>query len=236
MARANRSTGVTAIGIINLIVGIPCLCCGGFMSGSGFINAVTKPDPTQVIKIDDRAAANNPFAQGMRVGLEQQAFLQKELPRINLVRGLTYGAGTVGSLLLLVSGILLLLRVGLGKWVCVAGATLVLISMLAEVGYTSVFVYPATQKFAETQKREGKAPPAGAGTGSVLGQFLQPCGALLLGGGYSLLAIAVMLGSPASAFGIPTRRRREDEHGDNQYGLDDDRRDDFDDRPDDRHR
>ncbi len=235
MARARRSSAITAVGIINLVVGIPCLCCGGAMSGSGFIHAATKPDPTQVVKIDDKAAANNPFAQGMKIGLEQQAFLQKELPRLNLIRGLTYGIGTVGSLLLLISGVLLLLRVGLGKWVCIAGAALVFIGTLSEVAYTSLFVYPATQKFAEKRKLEGKAPPAGAGTGSVLGQFMQPCGSLLVGGGYSLFAIAVMLTSPASAFGIPVRRRRDDEYTD-RFDDDDDRRDDFDEHPDDRYR
>jgi len=219
MARAKRSAAVMTIAIINLVIGFPCLCCGGITSGSGLINAVSKPDPNQ-IKIDDKAAANNPFMQGMKQGLEQEVFIQKELPNKHLVQGLTYGIGTVGALLLLTSGILLLLQMGVGRWVCIVGAALVLIGTLAEAVHTGLFVYPTAQKFAEKQKQEGKTPPAGSMTGGTIGQLMAPCGGVLIGGGYSVFAIIVMLMTPAAAFGKAARRPEDQEF--------DDRRDDYD--------
>src|SRR5262245_14891469 len=136
MPKAQRSASITTIAVINLIIGFPCLCCAGIMSGSSWYNVAAKPDPNQ-LKIDDKTAANNPFMQGMKQGLEQAVFIQKELPSMHLINGVMYGMGTVGSLLLFASGIMLLLRVGLGRWVCVLGAALILMSTVLMVAYTA---------------------------------------------------------------------------------------------------
>jgi hypothetical protein len=231
MPRAERSGTITTIAVINLIIGFPCLCCGGLASGNGLLNYSVRKDVDK-FKIDDKAAASSPIMQGMQQGMELEIFKQKELPSLHLINMLGFGMGALGSLLLFVSGILLLTRIRLGKWLCIIACVIIFIATLSHLAYTAFVVYPVIKKFGDKQKQEGKTPAANAATGGTIGAFLQPCGGLLVGGLYSLIAIGVMVTAPESAFGIRSARRRrpDDDFDDRRDDFEDEPRDDYDER------
>jgi hypothetical protein len=109
---------------------------------------------------------------------------------------------------------------------------LLLTNAAADMLYSTLFVYPAVQKYQDKQRREGKL--AADATGPEISSLGQPAAFLVLGGGYAILAIAVMLSGPTrDAFAAAARSSRGGDDYDrppDDYDAYDRRRDDIDDR------
>jgi hypothetical protein len=227
MAKAKRPVGATVIAVFNLLFGLPCICCAGIASGGSLFSAMDKGNDQNAFKIEDKDAAQNPFLKGMKQGMEEQEFVEKEVSHSNIANFVMYAIGTLASLLLFVSGILLLMMRNSGRWICILGAGLLLTSAAADMLYSTVFVYPAVQKYQDKQRREGKLAPDT--TGPEISALGQPGAFLVLGGGYAILAIAVMLSGPTrDAFAAASGRRARDDDFDrppDDYDAYDQRRD-----------
>ncbi len=233
MAQAKRPVGVTFIAICNLVFGLPCLCCLGFASTSGLMDARDKGNDPNAFKIEDKDAANNPLLKSMKQGADEKLFVTKEVPHLGVACFVMYGIGTLANLLLFVSGVVLLLMRNWGRWLCILGAVLLLANCAADVVYSAAFVLPASQKFHDKQIREGKLQNQDDELGPEASALLVPVGFLVLSGGYSVLAIAVMLsGASREAFAAANRMPSRDDFDrpPENYDAYEQRRDDFDDR------
>lgn len=230
MAKAKRPAGATVIAVFNLLFGLPCLCCAGISSGGSLVTAMDKGNNQNAFKIDEKEAAKNDILKSIKQSMEEQEFVQKEVSHFYVANFVMYGIGTVASLLLFISGIVLLTMRNSGRWICILGAVLLLTNAVSDMVYSAAFVYPATQKFQEKQRREGKSPDDDAAVSALIA----PGAFLVLGGGYAILAIAVMLsGATRVAYAAAARAgRSHDDEFDRppeDYDAYDQRRD-FDDR------
>jgi uncharacterized membrane protein len=233
MATSKRPAGAMVIAVFNLVFGLPCVCCTGFASVGSMMSAVNPGKNQEEIKIDDKDADKMAFLKLMKQELEKSDVLEKEVPHMAIANFVIYAIGALGSLLMFVSGILLLMMRNSGRQLCIVGSVLLLITFTADMLYSAVFVYPPTKKFEEKKQREGKESQQDSGMGPGVSALVGPCAGLAVGGGYALLAIAVMLsGVTRDAFAAAARERDSDRPGDD-YSAYDRPPDDFDNRPND---
>jgi hypothetical protein len=234
MPRRSRPISATLIAIGNILVGLPCLCCSGGLSLVYGMNLVEPPQAKLANaqgQEDDKNQGNNgaaasPEPENIFDKLKQdddelEAFLQKELPQrsaVNLAIGIVQ---TVGSLTLLVSGILLLMGRPMGRTLCFAAAGLLLISGAADVAYSVSFEYPATVKFDQVKAQELKAKNLPPEESQKSDSLLFMIGIVALFSiGYPLLAAGVMITGPVREYYRPNPAQ-DDElnryHGDEDY-------------------
>jgi hypothetical protein len=206
MPRRSRPANATFIAVCNILLGLPCLCCSGLISfghGADVIetqqanpaNAAAQ-GPAADNEGDDANAAKpkNMVEQLLKENDESEAYLQKELPRrsiINLGIGIVL---VIASLLLSVSGVLLLMNRPFGRTLCLAAAAIMLIGGLADAGYGIGVERPATEKFDRLKAQELKAknqPPVDVTETEGLWVAIGVKAFLCIG--YPVLAIAVMM-------------------------------------------
>jgi hypothetical protein len=186
------------------------------------------PNP---FKIEEKDAAQNDFLKQMKKGMEQQEFVEKDVPHYHIANFAIFAIGTIGSLLLFVSGIALLMMRNWGRGLCILGAILLLLNATTNLIYAAGFEYPSIQRFETKQRQEGKA--ANNESTAAADALTVPAIYLVFGGGYAILAIAIMLsGATRRAFAAVQSARRDDdfERPPENYDAFDQRREDFDDR------
>src|SRR5262249_53004444 len=162
---------------------------------------------------------------------EQQDFMDKEVPSGKPVTIAFSVVGLVFSILLLLSGILLLGNKSMGRTLGIMGAILLILLTLADTVYTFVFLVPAMNKWEQQQANVQKAP--GAPGAALTGAGTQICvGAIKLG--YAATVIAVLMSGASKQFFSGSTASDVDELDRPRDEFDEyDRRDDYD-RPGDR--
>jgi hypothetical protein len=150
---------------------------------------------------NDNANPQNPFENLTKGWEEQSEFLEKEAPHQATVKLITAIIALLGSIALLVSGILLLMGTPLGRLLCLIAAVMLLISGIVDIGHDLVIVYPAMKKFDDKKAQEPRAPnqqpePFGAAIGTLIGASFQG----LFEVAYPLLAAFVMMTGPVREY------------------------------------
>jgi hypothetical protein len=196
------------VGILNLLLYSPCLCCGGIgiVSGATGGGASMISDPKMKEEIN-----------------RQMAFMENEVPAFKAASiGFNVAYALVG-VLLMVSGVLLLLKMPVARTACIIGSVLMLVITLAYIAHQVAFVLPAQFKWQQQN------PAVAASGGAFMG--------ILKGGTYAVLVGAAILyvGYPALALGLMMMSSvRRTFSGSNTIGpngdFEEDRRDDYDDR------
>jgi len=220
MSRPKRPAGAAFIAVCNILLGLPCLCCTG-VSAFGNGTDVVNPEPPAAPGNKQEAP---PAQQGDKIDQmfdeldEQGQFLAREVPHQSMVMLAINVVLVIASLALLVSGVGLLIMRPWGRMLCLAAALVLATVTTAEIIYDVIFLVPATKKFDEhlEKKRVAQkqaAPPMSKMDAVVFVLALTA----LLGVGYPILAIVVMMTAPVRAAyaGAPA-----DEH--DRYRSDDD--------------
>jgi hypothetical protein len=226
--RKKKPPVLMIIAILNILIALPCMCC----LGSNAVVLVAMP-PEQAAN-QPKPAANNPFGQMMAQQGEQLAFIAKESPG--------YTAEQIGyniiavlvSIGLLTSAIGLFMGQSWGRLLCMAACAVMVLAALGNTIYTVAYILPATKKFQSQQLQKGGAPPPpGTSEGRAAGSVIGIAGVLLVGAGYPVLAIGLLMTSPVRSFFSGGGRRPDDDYDDDfdRRAEQDDDRDDEDDRP-----
>lgn len=232
MATVKRPTGVTAIAIINIILGALGLC--GVLGSIMVVVLALSADPN---KPPAPAPAAGTPANPFDTLQDQQAFMIKEAPG--------YKPFMIGACVFTIISTTLLLASGIGMlklrpWARKAGilwAGLAILVALGTIGYTVSVTLPATEKWEDQQRVKlqqagGVAPPSTAGLSGVVGVGSEVLFRII----YPVIALVVLMGKSArDAFAGIGPRRRSVEDEDEGWGSSgqEDRDDRGDDRPDD---
>jgi hypothetical protein len=221
MATKKRSVPATVIGILNILLALPCLACSGWDVVGQITddNNANNPNPANVQNADPK----NPIMQ-MQASLDEWGnVMPKEAPNLKTVSLISNVISMLASLILLVSGFMLIFAKPTGRLLCLLGATLLIASVVVEVGYHMVVLRPAAQKFDDQFEQKAKANGHATPFLTIAAVFLiADAVAILLGAGYPLFAIAVMM-MPGVREALASSRPSDDDF--------DRPRDDFDDRP-----
>jgi hypothetical protein len=222
MPRRSKPPVLLIVGIMNLVLGIPCLCCMGFaMVGTAM---QTQSSPAGGGNANANANAGNPFAK-LNADLEEQdRFRQKEVAGWKPVQIVVIVIAMAFSIALMVSGIGLILGQAWGRWMCIAACALMMVVGLGNAVWRAAVVLPAQQRFADQQIKAGKAPSnqggmmAAGGIGAVLLDILWSMG-------YPALAIGLLMtGGVRRYFSAPRRVDTYDDEFDDRRDDDHDRR------------
>jgi hypothetical protein len=168
---------------------------------------------------DEEDNSDNVWDRMARQGDEANRFMQKELPQfllVSLVLGIVL---TIGTLLLLASGVLLLLNRPSGRVLCLMAAVIMIAGGIAYAAYGIGVQLPAAEKFDRMKEQEHKArnlPPPEAG--QTQGLWIEIIATAIFSILYPGAAIAVMLSPGARRF---YGRRGSDDEFDRYYGDDD---------------
>jgi predicted membrane protein DUF2127 len=234
MAVRKKPPALLMVAIINLVLGLPCMCCMG-VGALGTAAGMGPGGKAQPAPAPGQAA--NPFTKFAQDAQEQQEFMAKKAPGYQTGQLAFMIVSAVFSLVLIVTAVGLLLGQSWGRLLCIIACALVIPLGVAHLVHRVVYVLPAAREFTnqKMQKAGGAAPPAGSvELGGAVG--LLPDAAI--GVFYPLLAIALLMTGPVREYfasGGPRQRvgdSRFDEFQDEfrRRGDDEDRRRDDDDR------
>lgn len=227
MASRKKPAILYVIATLNLILGIPCLCC---MSCAGFgtvAGEVMKPPAGA------KADPNNPLTQMNEQLEEQQKFMVKEVAGYKAIQIGVIVVTILYSLALIISAIGLFMGQSWGRWMCIMACIVMILVGLASTVHNLFVVMPASKKFNEQQAAAAK--PAASGEWYAAGSGVNIALSLAWQLGYPILAIALLMAGPAAGYFSNKGRRdnldRPDEDWDRRGNDDiDDRDDDYDDR------
>jgi hypothetical protein len=219
MARSKKlPAAAIVVGILNLLLYSPCLCCGGIgvVSGATGGGASMISDPKMKEEIN-----------------RQMAFMENEVPAFKAASiGFNVAYAFVG-VLLMVSGVLLFFKMPAARTACIIGSVLMLMITLAYIAHQAAFVLPAQFKW--QQQNPAVAASGGAFMGILKGStYAVLVGAAILYVGYPALALGLMMmSSVRQAFSGSSSIGPDDDFDDDRRRNEDDadrRRDDYDDR------
>lgn len=233
MAQRTRPTSATLIAVLNLLIGIPCICCSGAMAGMTLFGlAADKAQPAAAVPVEPKIdPKQDPFGAVMEQVKIQQAFMQKEVPSINTVQLILESIVVMYSFMLLVAGVLMLMNRPAGRLLGLLGVVLMGLTTLASVGYRGAVVYPAMAKWDEKEQARLKAknqptPPIGGSQSMLIGLGF----GALINLGYSCLAFFVLMSAPVREFYSGTPKSDLESGDDEPEDYRDPRPPDFDDR------
>src|SRR5262245_980617 len=202
MPRPKRPGGAALIAVCNILLGLPCLCCTGitaFGNGTDLVNPEPPAAPGNKQQAPP-AQQGDKFDQMFEELDEQGQFLAREMPHQSMVMLAINVVLVIASLALLVSGVGLLMLRPWGRMLCLVAALVLATVTTAEIVYDVIFLVPAMKKFDEhlEKKRLAQkqpAPPMSKMDGTTIMLALSA----LLGVGYPILAIVVMMTAPVRA-------------------------------------
>jgi hypothetical protein len=145
MAKKQKPVGVMLIAIFNLIFGLPCLLGALCIPFAG---------DASLAMLEALPKAPGPQAQDpAKMVKDQQEFMRKEIPAQKAVT-IALAVLQLGySLLLLVSGIMLLSGKPLGRTLAIVAVALMALTTLANIAFGAMFVVPATSKWEQQQAK-----------------------------------------------------------------------------------
>jgi hypothetical protein len=223
MAKKKKlAIGALVIGICNLVYGLPCICCIGL----GAVGTAMGPQA-------GANQANNPFGQfGARME-KQQAFMQKEVPSYKPVQIILAVSFVVYGLCLVVAAFGLFFTMSFGRYLSIIASAVMILLTLIHLVHAVVLVVPAANKFVQ-QEQQGpaQARQAGFAAGSAASLGFD----FLLGVGYPVVVIAVLLTPGVRQSFAGHRSRGDDREPDEFDDYNSRNEDDFEDQPDDRFR
>jgi hypothetical protein len=215
MPPRSKPAALTIVAILNLVVGLPCMCCMGLNAG---VLAATGGAANQ-----PKAAANDPLGQAMEKMNEQVDFFSKEVPSYKVEQIAYNVVAVLCSIVLVISAIGLFMGRAWGRIGTIAASAVMIIAVLGNTVYTVAAVLPAAKKFEQQQVGQQAGPPPPKGAQEVSG-FIGVCFALLIGAGYPAAAIAMLMTGPVRQYFAEGASRRDDGYDDRRDDLD--RRDD----------
>lgn len=219
MAKRSKPPVLIIVGVLNLIIGISCLCCMSFaMIGTLMQDAAVGAQPGQ------GAAGNNPFEKIAEQAKEQEDFIAKEVPGYKAMQIGVIVIAMLFAIGLLISSIGLFMGQSWGRWMCILVCLFMMLVGVGNAVWRVAMVLPAQQKFMDQQVAAGKMP-GNQGAFNV-GRFGAVGADLLWSVGYPILAIGLLM-TPAVRDYFSNKGRREDDDFDRRGDYDDD----YDDRP-----
>lgn len=205
MARRTRPAAATFVAVINILLGIPCLCCSGCVSGGQILGMATGNQGEEELDAPDDP--NDPIGSAIKNMARQEEFIAKEVKHEMVLTLIVNIGSLIASLILLVSGFMLLTGHSSGWLAAILGLLILLGCTTVEVINNVVFVMPAAKKFdvQEEQAERKKADEISSTSALMINIALKSA----IGIAYPILALILLMTGPVRAF---YAQRTSDEH------------------------